>query len=61
MASKLESKSLSKLLESGEVNKTVKKKVWTTSCRNDMDGITDMEFNSSYLAVIWTTCDKRVY
>ena len=48
-------------MESVEVNKTVKKKVWTTSYRNDMNGITDMEFNSNYLAVIWTTCDKRVY
>ena len=48
-------------MESVEVNKTVKKKVWTTSCRNDMDGIVDLEFDSSYLAVLWTTCDKRVY
>lgn len=58
MANKLVSK---RVLESVEVNKTVKKKVWTTSYRNDMDGIIDMEFNSNYLAVIWTTCDKRVY
>lgn len=58
MANKLVSK---RVLESVEVNKTVKKKVWMTSYRNDMDGIIDMEFNSNYLAVIWTTCDKRVY